>query len=100
MGSKGAAQLGAAAAVVAELGGRHPDLADRFCSLAAQLNELAETELADSPIALPLTAPIRRNALNLQEAVGERFCAGIRSLEEQVANLHKRAGDWGRIGDD
>ena len=98
MGSKGAAQLGEAAAIVVELGARHPDLADRFRNLAVQLNALAETQLVGSPIALPLTAPIQRNAQNLQAAMGERFCAGIRSLEEQVANLDKRADDWGRIG--
>ena len=100
MGSKGAAQLSEAAAILVELRGQHPDLADRFCSLAAQLNELAGTQLVCSPIALPLTAPIRRNALNLKNAAGEGFCAGIRSLEEQVANLHKRVGNWGRIGGD
>ena len=100
MGSKAAAQLSEAAAIAVELGVRHPDLADRFCSLAAQLNELANTQLAGRPIALPLTAPIRRNALNLKEASGDGFCAGIRSLEEQVANLHKRAGGWERIAGD
>lgn len=94
--SKGVAQLSEAAAIAAELGCRHPELRDRFRSLAMHLNRLAESDLVGSPMALPLTAPIHRNAINLQEADGERFRKGIQSLEEQVANLQRRAGDRGR----
>ena len=96
--SEGAAQLDEAAAIVAELCGRHPELGDRFGRLAGQLDELATTQLAGSPMVLPLTAPIRRNAVNLREATGDRFRTGVRSLEEQVANLQRRAAEWGRSG--
>ena len=95
--SKGVAQLSEAAAITADLGCRHPELRDLFRSLAKRLNRLAESDLAGSPISLPLTAPIHRNAINLREADGERFRKGIQSLEEQVANLQRRAGDQGRI---
>ncbi len=94
--SKGADQLSEAAAVATGLGCRHPELKDRFRSLATRLHRLAESDLVGSPMALPLTAPIHRNAINLQEADGERFLLGIQSLEEQVANLQRRAGDWSR----
>ena len=97
-GSKGAAQLSEAAAIVAALAGRHPESRGRLRSLAAQLNELSDARLAGSPMALPLTAPIHRNAVNLRDGSGERFLEGIQSLEEQVANLQKRAGGWGRHG--
>ena len=94
--SKGAAQLKEAAAIAAELADRHPESSDRFRRLAARLNLLVKTELVGSPMVLPLTAPINRNAVNLREATGERFRRGIESLENQVANLQRRAGVEGR----
>lgn len=97
-GSKGAILLGEAAAIAAELGVRHPEFGDRFDSLAERLDRIAGTELGASPLALPLTAPIHRNALNLQGAAGDRFRRGIESLEEQVANLEMRAGRGSRGG--
>lgn len=95
---KGPGLLGEAAAIAAELGVRHPEFRDRFDSLAERLDRLSRTELGASPLALPLTAPIHRNTLNLQGADGERFRRGVESLEEQVANLEMRAGRRNRGG--
>ncbi len=79
---------------MADLRRRHPGCKDRFGPLQERLAALAGTELVASPMSLPLTAPIHRNAVNLRYAGGERFQLALRTLEEQVANLQRRAGDW------
>lgn len=97
MVAKGVEHLSEAAEIVGELGSANAGLQDRFAAVAGKLATLAEAPLARSGLAVPLTAPINRNAKNLGSLEGEKLEQGLATLEAAVANFEKRAGAAGNI---
>ncbi len=96
---RGVQQLSEAAEIAGELASINADhaLIERLSSLKAALEKIAGAPLARSGLAVPLTAPINRNAKKLQDCSDDRFSAALDSLEKVVANFEKRAGGAGNI---
>ena len=94
---KGVEHLSEAAEIAGALGSDFPEFNDRFAAVAAKLAALAEAPLAKSGLAVPLTAPINRNAKNLKSLDGEKLEQGLATFEQAVANFEKRAGGAGNI---
>jgi hypothetical protein len=94
---KGIEHLSEAGEIAGALGAENADLKDRFAAVAAKLALLSEAPLARSGLAVPLTAPINRNAKNLKTLDGEKLEQGLTTFETAVANFEKRAGGAGNI---
>ena len=96
---RGVQQLSEAAQIAGDLASADVDqaLVERLSRLKAALEKIAAAPLARSGLAVPLTAPINRNARKLQACSDDSFSAALESLEKVVANFEKRAGGAGNI---